>query len=70
MLTTREHEVLRLVALGFTDQQMARRLGLSPRTVKFYVGKARDKLGADTRAHAVHIGHGIGILTYEGGRGP
>lgn len=53
-LTTRQCEVLRLVAAGNTDKQIARRLRLSPRTVEMHVGNAVRALGCRTRAEATH----------------
>ena len=53
-LTTRQCEVLRLVAAGNTDKQIAQRLRLSPRTVEMHVGNALRALGCRTRAEATH----------------
>jgi pimeloyl-ACP methyl ester carboxylesterase/DNA-binding CsgD family transcriptional regulator len=53
-LTARQLEVLRSVALGRTDKQIARDLSLSPRTVEMHVAGAMRALGAKTRAEAVH----------------
>jgi len=52
-LTVREEEVLRLVADGLTDRQIAARLGVSRRTAEAHVGHILHKLGARTRAQAV-----------------
>ena len=52
-LTEREREVLRL--LGNTNKEIAAALKISERTVKFHVTSIFNKLGADTRAHAVAI---------------
>ena len=51
-LTAREVEVLRLVAAGLTDAQVAARLFLSPRTVGNHVGSVLGKLGAANRREA------------------
>jgi len=53
-LTARQSEVLRLVAAGNTDKQIASRLRLSPRTVEMHVGNALRALGCRTRAEATH----------------
>ncbi|MDZ7591519.1 MAG: helix-turn-helix transcriptional regulator [Rubrivivax sp.] len=53
-LTPRQREVLREIAAGHTDKQIARTLGLSPRTVEMHVAAALRALGASTRAEAVH----------------
>jgi DNA-binding NarL/FixJ family response regulator len=52
-LTFREEEVLRLVADGMTDRQIAARLGVSKRTAEAHVGHILHKLGARNRAQAV-----------------
>ncbi len=51
-LSGRELEVLRLVAEGLTDAQVAQRLYLSPRTVGFHLGSVYRKLGVPSRAAA------------------
>jgi DNA-binding NarL/FixJ family response regulator len=52
-LTLREEEVLRLMADGLTDRQIAARLGVSRRTAEAHVGHILHKLGARNRAQAV-----------------
>lgn len=52
-LTDRELEVLRLVALGLTDREIAAQLVLSPHTIHRHVANIRTKLGAGSRAAAV-----------------
>ena len=52
-LTARQLEVLRRVATGQTDKQIARELSLSPRTVEMHVAGAMKALGSKTRAEAV-----------------
>jgi DNA-binding NarL/FixJ family response regulator len=42
-LTATEHEVLRLVAQGLTDKQIAERIYVSPRTVQNHLARIRDK---------------------------
>ena len=51
--TSRELEILELLATGATDVQIAGRLELSPATVQTHVRNAKAKLGARTRAQAV-----------------
>ncbi|HLZ31764.1 MAG TPA: AAA family ATPase [Chloroflexota bacterium] len=52
-LTRREVEVLRLVASGQSDREIARALVLSPRTVEMHVSNSLGKLGCRSRAEAV-----------------
>ena len=52
-LTKREREVLRLLADGRRNTQVALELSISPLTVKSHVKKAMEKLEADTRTQAV-----------------
>ncbi len=58
----RELEVLRLVADGLVNAEIARRLWLSTETVKSHVASLLAKLGAKTRAEAVAIGFRAGLL--------
>jgi DNA-binding NarL/FixJ family response regulator len=51
-LTPRESEVLRLVAQGRSNRDIADVLVLSPRTVKRHVENIFDKLGVSSRAAA------------------
>jgi pimeloyl-ACP methyl ester carboxylesterase/DNA-binding CsgD family transcriptional regulator len=52
-LTARQHEVLRRIAFGESDKQIAQALGLSPRTVEMHAARALAALGCRTRAEAV-----------------
>ena len=52
-ITQREREVLRLLADGLGNDEIGRRLYISPETVRTHVRKAMDKLDADTRTQAV-----------------
>jgi DNA-binding CsgD family transcriptional regulator len=60
-LTAREVEILRLVAEGLTNAQVAERVYLSPKTVSTHLGSIYGKLGVTSRAGAtrVAIEHGI-----------
>src|SRR5579863_7595327 len=51
-LTTREVEVLRLVAQGLTDAQVAEQLVISPRTVNFHLTSVYGKIGVSSRSAA------------------
>jgi DNA-binding NarL/FixJ family response regulator len=61
-LTERETEVLRLVAQGLTNDEMARHLFLSPLTVKTHVSRIMQKLHARDRAQLVVIGYESGLV--------
>lgn len=56
-LTSRQREVLVLVARGLTDKGIARQLALSPRTVEMHVAGAIDALGCRSRSEAVSRAH-------------
>ena len=52
-LTAREVEVLRLVAKGFTNKQIAEQFVLSEKTVGHHIEHIYNKIGVSTRAAAV-----------------
>ena len=55
-LTERETEILQLVADGLVTPEIARKLAISPETVKTHILHILAKLEARSRAHAVTIG--------------
>ena len=61
-LTTRELEVLRLLARGWTNRAIGSELGISEHTVKFHVNAILEKLGADGRTEAVVRAARIGLI--------
>ena len=61
-LSRRQTQILCLVAQGMTDKQVARELGLSPRTVEMHVALALRALGCSNRAEAVHRAGQEGLL--------
>lgn len=61
-LTTREREVLQLVAEGLPNKAIARELSISEHTAKFHVGSLLGKLGAASRTEAVTLATRRGIL--------
>jgi DNA-binding NarL/FixJ family response regulator len=61
-LTRREVEVVRLVAVGQTNREIARELFLSPRTVDTHVQNIRMKLGCRSRADAARRATELGLV--------
>ena len=55
-VSSREQDVLELVAAGLTDAEIARSLFISEFTVKSHIKRLLMKLGARNRAHAVALG--------------
>jgi DNA-binding NarL/FixJ family response regulator len=62
VLTPREIDVLRLVARGNTNKEIAVRLSLTEETVKAHIRSILGKLEANDRTHAVAIGVKRGII--------
>ena len=54
-LTTRQEQVLSLIAQGRTDKEIAGLLNIACTTVNFHVREILQTLGASSRAHAVAI---------------
>lgn len=52
-LSARECEILDLLASGKTNKEIARRLGISPNTVKTHVARVYEKLGVQRRVVAI-----------------
>ncbi|MFN3929492.1 MAG: response regulator transcription factor [Thermoflexus sp.] len=61
-LTPREIEVLRLLAEGLSNKEIAVRLGISEHTVKFHISSIYGKLGVVNRAEAVRVGLRKGLI--------
>ncbi len=61
-ITSRETEVLRMLAEGLVNKEIAARLGISEHTVKFHISSILDKLGASTRTEAVTLGIRRGLI--------
>lgn len=61
-LTVREVEVLRLVAEGLDDADIAAKLTISVRTVQEHLKHLRRKTGAETRAGAITRAFASGVL--------
>jgi DNA-binding NarL/FixJ family response regulator len=61
-LTDREREVVALVALGLSNEEIASRLVVSPLTAKTHVSRAMVKLGARDRAQLVVAAYEAGLV--------
>lgn len=64
-LSERETEVLRLLAAGHTNQEIADRLYLSIKTVETYKARLKEKLGIKGRAQLVRYAINTGLLSSE-----
>lgn len=61
-LSAREVQVLRGIAEGTSDQAIARKLGISDKTIKGHLARIKEKIGSASRPHAVTIGYQQGVL--------
>ena len=61
-LTLREEEVLKLMAEGLRNKEIAARLSITERTATFHVGNVLSKLGADGRVEAIHFARQRGLI--------
>ena len=62
ILSRREIEVLRMIAEGLGNKEIASKLGISDHTVKFHISAIFAKLGASSRTGAVTIGIRVGLI--------
>ena len=61
-LTPRECEVLEALASGLSNKEIARRLGISPNTVKTHIANLVGKLGVSGRGKAVEAARGLALI--------
>jgi DNA-binding NarL/FixJ family response regulator len=61
-LTAREIEVLKLIALGFTNKEIARQLDVGVKSIETYKARGAAKLGLKTRAELIRYASGQGWL--------
>jgi DNA-binding CsgD family transcriptional regulator len=67
-LTSREREVLRLIAAGRSNREIASVLFIAPKTASVHVSNILGKLGAASRTEAAAIAHREGITAQPSGR--
>jgi two-component system, NarL family, nitrate/nitrite response regulator NarL len=60
-LTAREHEVLKLLASGLAQNEIAKELVISEKTVSSHIERILAKLGVHSRAQAVAVAHQTGL---------
>jgi DNA-binding NarL/FixJ family response regulator len=65
-LTSREVEVLKLIARGMSNLEVADRLYISEATVKTHLNRTMTKLDLDSRAQAVVVAYETGLVTPGG----
>lgn len=65
VLTSREREVLAMVAMGRSSASIAAAIGVATSTVESHVRHCLDKLGARNRAHAIALGLRYSEITLE-----
>ncbi len=61
-LSERELDVLRLIAEGLSNQEIAKKLYVSLRTIKWHAGNIYGKLGVKNRTQAVVKARSLGVL--------
>lgn len=64
-LSPRRQQVLQLAADGYTDPEIARKLGVCRTTVATHLREMRWLLGARNRAHLVALAYELGLLGGE-----
>lgn len=69
-MTARELEVLRLVAEGRTNREIAEALFIAPKTASAHLSHILDKLGAGNRVEAAAVAHRHGLVDGEGALDP
>jgi DNA-binding NarL/FixJ family response regulator len=65
-LTPREVEILRLLARGLLNKEIARRLGITPKTVGNHIEHIYAKIGVSSRAAAGLFATEHGLLAVDG----
>ncbi|CAM5384698.1 helix-turn-helix transcriptional regulator [Streptomyces pilosus] len=66
-LTSRERDVLRLVAAGHTNRRIAEELFISPKTASVHVSNILAKMGVSGRGEAAAVAHRLGLFPAQAG---
>jgi len=61
-VSPREYETLELLAAGLSNKEIARKLGVSPNTVKTHLARLYEKLGASRRTEAVGKARDLSLI--------
>ena len=61
-ISDRELEVLRELAAGYSNKEIARRLDVPPNTVKTHIARLFEKLGASRRTEAIRRARELGLV--------
>ena len=62
MLSHREHAILKLLASGMGNEQIANAVFLSVNTVKWHIRRILEKLNARNRSEAVFVARQLGLI--------
>jgi DNA-binding NarL/FixJ family response regulator len=65
-LTNRERQIMQLAASGLSNNEIARRLTISPRTVEVHRAKVMSKLGLHNQSELIRLAIQRGIISLEG----
>lgn len=61
-VSPREYEVLELLSAGHSNKEIARKLGVSPNTIKTHVARLYDKLEVQRRTQAIHKAKTLALI--------
>ncbi len=62
LITKRELEIIKLIAEGLTDLEIAKELKLSYNAIRLYINNSTLKLGATNRTNLIHVAHQKGVI--------
>ncbi len=64
-LSSRERDIVELIAQGQSNKEIARTLGIAPETVKSHIKSIFTKLAVDKRAQAVSRAQALGLVKHS-----